>query len=131
MSHTLEHIPTPTLPTFIRGIYRKLKPGGKFIVIQTDVGKVAKLWCNGEISWRAFIAVTFTPANRLAGMPFPHCWAWTAPELVKELNFYGFTAYEFDAGCWAFDVDDDIEPDDFIRQHGFMIPNLGVEAIKP
>ena len=44
MRHTLEHLPLPVLHPFLDGVRRKLRLGGRLVVIQTDGRKVLAMY---------------------------------------------------------------------------------------
>src|SRR5437870_4474083 len=66
LSHALEHVPVECYAKFLRDLYRKLRPGGRVLVIQTDAGEAIKLWLTGRLSFRAMRTTVFTPAQRIA-----------------------------------------------------------------
>lgn len=131
MSHTLEHIPVTEYKNFLLHLKRKLKFGGTIKIIQTDVGKLIKMWTDGLISFRTMRAPIFTPATRCSSNILQqHQSMWSQEELIKDFKSIGMDAYAFDAGYWLFDVDDDLLPEETQSDFGKNIPNLGVIAIK-
>lgn len=131
MSHTIEHIPITHYKEFLLSLKRKLKVGGTIKVVQTDVGKLIKMWINDEISFRAMRSPIFTPASRCHdNLLQQHQNMWNQEELVKDFQAIGMIASGFDAGSWKYDLDDDIIPAETQSDHGKLIPNLGVIATK-
>jgi len=55
---------------------------------------------------------------------------WSQEELIKDFQSIGMEAEGFEAGCWQYDVEDDIFPKDTEQDYGKDIPNLGVIAKK-
>lgn len=131
LSHTLEHIPVTDYSNFLLHIKRKLKVGGSIRIIQTDIGKLINMWVGGEISFRTMRTPIFTPANRCSSNILQqHQSMWSEYELRKDLETLGFRTESFDAGCWLYDVDDDLCPEDTEQDKGTPIPNLGVLGTK-
>jgi len=131
LSHTLEHISVVQYKSFLLHMLRKLKTGGEIKVIQTDIGKLIKMWVNGDISFRTMRTPIFTPANRCdSNILQQHQSMWSQEELIKDFQLIGMTAQGFDAGFWEYDVDDDILPEETKKDFGKEIPNLGVIATK-
>lgn len=131
LSHTLEHIPVIKYKDFILHMKRKLKKGGRIRVVQTDAGKVIKMWVAGEISFRSMRTPIFTPANRCENNILQqHQSMWSQEELAKDFESLGFKVETFDAGHWYYDMDDDLLPEETKDDIGKAIPNLGVLAIK-
>jgi predicted SAM-dependent methyltransferase len=131
LSHTLEHIPVTKYSSFILDMKRKLKRGGQIRVIQTDVGKVIRMWIDGKISFRAMRAPIFTPASRCeSNILQQHQNMWSAEELMRDFQNFDFEVEEFDAGFWLYDIEDDIFPEESKSFFGIPIPNLGVLATK-
>lgn len=130
--HTLEHIPTVKYVTFLKDLYRKLKPGGTVRVIQSDAGHAIEQWQNGKLTFRSMRTILFTPEDRLRINAFHmHYNMWTADELARDLGAVGFQTTTFDAGSWPFDMIDNLCPGDLERDQGVPIRNLGVLATKP
>lgn len=131
LSHTLEHISVLEYKKFLLNMKNKLKIGGKIRVIQTDAGKLMKMWVNGEINFRAMRAPIFTPATRCdSNILQQHQSMWSQEELIKDFESIGMKAEGFDAGHWFYDIDDDMIPEETKLCHGVPIPNLGVIAEK-
>jgi predicted SAM-dependent methyltransferase len=131
MSHTLEHIPVIHYKSFLMKLYKKLKVGGTIRVIQTDAGRLIKMWTEGEISFRTMRAPIFTPASRCdSNILQQHQSMWSQEELIKDFQAIGMIAEDFDAGFWYYDLDDDIIINDTKPDFGKPIPNLGVVAKK-
>jgi predicted SAM-dependent methyltransferase len=131
LSHTLEHIPVTEYKKFLLDLKKKLKKGGQIKIIQTDTGRLIKMWVDGKISFRAMRAPIFTPASRCkSNILQQHQSMWTQEELIKDFQAIGMEAEGFDAGFWQYDIDDDIIPSETERDFGKDIPNLGVIAIK-
>ena len=131
MSHTLEHIPVVDYKSFLLNLHKKLKVGGKIKVIQTDAGRLIKMWANREISFRTMRAPIFTPATRCeSNILQQHQSMWSQEELIKDFQSIGMEAEGFDAGYWYYDLDDDIIAEDTKVDLGKPIPNLGVVATK-
>lgn len=131
LSHTLEHIPVTEYKKFLLHMKRKLKNGGTIKIIQTDTGRLIKLWVDGKISFRAMRAPIFTPASRCeSNILQQHQSMWSQEELIKDFKAIGMEADGFDAGHWQYDIDDDIVPEDTEKDFGKDIPNLGVIATK-
>lgn len=131
LSHTLEHIHVTMYKKFLLDMKRKLVVGGKIKIIQTDIGRLIKMWINKEISFRTMRAPIFTPATRCdSNVLQQHQSMWSAEELVKDFEAIGMTATIFDAGYWQYDVFDDILPEETEKDFGKSIPNLGVIAEK-
>ena len=131
LSHTVEHIPVTQYKDFLLRMKRKLKSGGAIKVIQTDVGRLIKMWIEGEISFRTMRTPIFTPASRCYdNLLQQHQSMWNAEELVKDFQSIGLSAEEFDAGFWKYDLDDDLIPEETKKDFGKKIPNLGVIATK-
>jgi predicted SAM-dependent methyltransferase len=131
LSHTLEHIPVTEYKKFLLKLKTKLKKGGVIRVIQTDVGRLVKMWTDGEISFRAMRAPIFTPASRCeSNILQQHQSMWSQEELIKDFQSIGMEAEGFDAGFWQYDIDDDMIPEETKLDYGKNIPNLGVIATK-
>jgi predicted SAM-dependent methyltransferase len=131
LSHTVEHIPVTHYKQFLLDLKRKLKIGGRITVIQTDVGRVIKMWVDGEISFRTMRAPIFTPASRCHdNLLQQHQSMWNAEELIKDFQSVGMAAESFDAGYWKYDLDDDLLPEETKKDFKKKIPNLGVIAKK-
>ena len=131
LSHTLEHITVKEYKNFLLNMKKKLKANGKIKVIQTDVGKLIRMWVDGKICFRTMRAPIFTPATRCKGnMLQQHQSMWSQEELIKDFESIGMKAEGFDAGYWQYDVDDDIMPDETKLDFDKSIPNLGVIATK-
>jgi len=129
LSHTLEHVPVTAYADFLRALYRKLRVGGRVIVVQTDVGRAIRLWIDGKLSFRAMRTTVFTPPDRLRENPYHmHHNMWTAETLADDFRAVGFHAETFDAGDWPYDQLDELRPEETARFHGVAIPNLGVIA---
>lgn len=132
MSHTLEHIPTQEYKTFLEKLYRKLKPGGRVVVIQTDIGAVIHQWIRKELSFRAMKKTVFTPADRLRQNPLnQHQGMWTAEDLCLDFEAMGFSTEVFNGGKWPYDMTDEFYPTEMEQFQGVPIKNLGVIAMKP
>jgi predicted SAM-dependent methyltransferase len=131
LSHTLEHISVLEYKNFLLHMKRKLKDGGKIKIIQTDIGRLIRLWTDGHISFRTMRAPIFTPATRCdSNILQQHQSMWSQEELIKDFKSIGMEAEGFDAGYWQYDVEDDIIPEDTEKDYGKDIPNLGVIATK-
>jgi len=131
LSHTLEHISVLQYKSFLFHMIRKLKTGGIIKVIQTDTGKLIKMWVDGKISFRAMRAPIFTPASRCdSNILQQHQSMWSQEELIKDFQSLGMRAESFDAGFWQYDIDDDMLPEETKKDFGKDIPNLGVIATK-
>lgn len=129
--HTLEHIPVECYTRFMSDLKRKLRPGGKITVIQSDAGEVMRQWTSGQLNFRAMRGTIMTPADRVAGNPFNrHHQMWTAEELCRDFRAFGMRAEEFDAGGWGYDMVDEFYPEDTQVCQGVVIKNLGVAATK-
>ena len=127
LSHTVEHIPVTHYKQFLLDLKRKLKTGGRITVIQTDIGRLIKMWVAGEISFRTMRAPIFTPASRCHdNLLQQHQSMWSDEELIKDFQSVGMTAKSFDAGYWKYDMDDDLFPEETKKDFGKKIPNLGV-----
>lgn len=132
LTHTLEHVPVTQYVTFLRDLFRKLKPGGTVSIVQSDAGAVIDQWRNGELSFRSMRSVLFTPADRIRINPHhQHHNMWTAEELERDLQAVGFSTNSFDAGSWSMDMADELHDADILRDHGKRIKNLGVIGTKP
>ncbi|HVT14683.1 MAG TPA: methyltransferase domain-containing protein [Thermoanaerobaculia bacterium] len=131
LCHTLEHVPSTDYVRFLHDLHRKLRVGGKVIVIQTDAGEVIRSWMAGHLSFRAMRTTLFTPADRLRENPFHmHHNMWTAEDLADDFRAVGFAPETFDAGTWAYDQLDELYPDSTRRCWGVPVKNLGVIATK-
>lgn len=131
LSHTLEHITVTEYKNFLLNMKNKLKVGGKIKVIQTDIGRLIKMWVDGKISFRTMRAPIFTPATRCKdNILQQHQSMWNQEELIKDFESIGMIAEGFDAGYWQYDVYDDILPQETEIDFGKNIPNLGVIATK-
>jgi hypothetical protein len=130
LSHTLEHIYPTKYKRFLQDLHRKLVPGGRVTVIQTDVEQVLRLWVEGKLNWRSMRSTIFTPATRLHNPYNVHYGMWSAAELCRELECVGFRTETFDAGSWPFDMLDDLLPEYTRACHGVRIGNLGVHGFK-
>jgi predicted SAM-dependent methyltransferase len=131
LSHTLEHIPVTEYKSFLTHMHTKLKVGGIIKVIQTDVGRLIRMWVDGEISFRSMRAPIFTPASRCkSNILQQHQSMWSQEELIKDFLAIGMIAEGFDAGHWQYDIDDDILPEETSADFWKAIPNLGVIATK-
>lgn len=132
MSHTLEHIPTLNIKKFFNGLFKKLKSGGRVIVLQTDIGEVIKLWTQGKLSFRAMRTTVFTPEERLNVNPYhQHHNMWDAQTLMEDFQSCGFKSWSENHKPWIFDLNDTFLPQDCKKYHGIKIPNLFVIAEKP
>jgi len=131
LSHTLEHIPVTEYKKFLLHLKQKLKEGGKIKIVQTDIGRLIKMWVDGKITFRTMRAPIFTPANRCkSNILQQHQSMWSQEELIKDFESIGLTAEGFDAGFWQYDVEDDLLPQETKVDFGKDIPNLGVIATK-
>ncbi|MBD3239380.1 MAG: hypothetical protein GF331_02255 [Chitinivibrionales bacterium] len=137
LNHVYEHISVVDTPRFIADMVRKLKPGGRCRIVQTDAKKVLDMYQNDMLDFRALRDVIFTPYLRRKDFHFKgmdlngHKYMWGVEELIEELVFYGFEQAEpFEAGSWSFDLEDYFPGDSMQRFHGARIPNLGVLARK-
>jgi predicted SAM-dependent methyltransferase len=131
LSHTLEHIKITEYKQFLLAMKKKLKDGGTIKVIQTDIGRLIKMWTDGQITFRTMRAPIFTPATRCdSNILQQHQSMWSQEELIKDFQSIGMEAEGFDAGSWQYDVEDDIFPKDTEKDYGKDIPNLGVIAKK-
>lgn len=131
LSHTLEHVPVIKYSEFVLNMKKKLKKGGIIRIIQTDVGKVIKMWADGKIPFRVMRSPIFTPASRCdANILQQHQNMWSEEELIKDFQAFGMKVSSFDAGCWLYDIEDDILPSETRDFYGTPIPNLGVIAQK-
>ena len=131
LSHTLEHISVLQYKPFLLHMLRKLKLGGTIRVVQTDIGRLIKMWADGKISFRTMRAPIFTPASRCdSNILQQHQSMWSQEELIKDFQALGMNAVGFDAGFWQYDVDDDMLPEETKKDFGKDIPNLGVIATK-
>ncbi len=131
LCHTLEHVPVADYVRFLEDLHRKLRPGGRVIVIQSDIGEVIKLWIDGTLSFRAMRTPIFTPPAPIRDNPHNvHHNMWTAEELADDFRAVGFTAETFDAGSWPYDHLDELYPERTREHWGVAIPNLGVIATK-
>jgi hypothetical protein len=133
MSHALEHVPADCYEAFLRGLLKKLKPGGAVRVIQTDIKAALQLYASGALSFRAVRTVIHTPAERVRQNPLhQHHNMWGVQELMEDFRAVGFAPAEsFDGGTWWFDMKDDLFPGELEKFWGVPIPNLGVSASKP
>ena len=131
LSHTLEHIPVTEYKKFLLHLKQKLKEGGKIKIVQTDIGRLIKMWVDGKITFRTMRAPIFTPATRCkSNILQQHQSMWSQEELIKDFESIGLTAEGFDAGFWQYDVEDDLLPQETKVDFGKDIPNLGVIATK-
>ena len=131
LSHTLEHITVTEYKNFLLNMKKKLKVGGKIKIIQTDIGRLIKMWTEGKISFRTMRAPIFTPATRCKeNILQQHQSMWSQEELIKDFESIGMKAEGFDAGYWQYDVYDDILPKETEIDFGKNIPNLGIIATK-
>lgn len=131
LCHTLEHIPVVDYGKFLRDLHRKLRTGGRVIVIQTDAGEVLRAWFDGRLSFRAMRTTLFSPPEPMRVNAFNmHHNMWTAEELAEDFRAVGFTAETFDAGSWPYDQLDELVPEETRRCWGVPIRNLGVIATK-
>ena len=131
LSHTLEHIKVTEYKTFLLNLKKKLKVGGTIKVVQTDIGRLIKMWVDEKITFRTMRATIFTPATRCeSNILQQHQSMWSQEELIKDFESIGMKALGFDAGFWQYDVEDDIIPGDTEKDYGKSIPNLGVIATK-
>lgn len=132
LTHTLEHVSPLNYAEFLRGLYRKLAPGGRVCVVQSDAAAAVRQWVAGELSFRAMRTVLFTPADRLRLNPYhAHCNMWSGEELARDFAAVGFETEVTDGGAWAFDMTDEWLPEECTRYHGVPIRNLRVVATKP
>lgn len=132
LTHTLEHIPNVKYADFLRGMYRKLTPGGSVHVVQSDAGAAIRQWCQGDLSFRAMRTVLFTPADRIRINPYhAHFNMWSAEELARDFESVGFETRIGNAGTWSFDMIDELVPEGCLPYHGTPIRNLHVIATKP
>jgi predicted SAM-dependent methyltransferase len=131
LSHTLEHIPVLDYKNFLHNMKDKLKVGGVIRVVQTDAGKIMKMWTSGKVNFRTMRSTIFTPATRCdSNILQQHQSMWSQEELIRDFEFTGMQAEGFDAGFWYYDMEDDIFPEDTSKCQGVEIPNLGVIAKK-
>jgi hypothetical protein len=138
LRHTLEHIPLPVLHPFLEGTRRKLRGGGRLVVIQTDGRKVLAMHQRRRLDFYATRDVLFSPmVRRTQGIEdthghdlMGHQYMWGAEDLARELRFLGFSAVAtFDAGTWPFDIPSAMPFQSNERFFGRRIPNLGVVAV--
>ena len=131
LSHTLEHIPVTEYKNFLLNMKTKLKVGGTIKILQTDAGKLIKMWLDGIVSFRVMRAPIFTPATRCeSNILQQHQSMWSEEELIRDFEAIGMKAETFDAGAWMYDLEDDIIQEDTEKYFGTPIPNLGVIAQK-
>lgn len=131
LEHTLEHVPVTRYVAFLRDLHRKLKIGGRVTVIQTDAAAVMRQWAAGTLSFRSMRSTLFTPEDRLRDNPLQaHQNMWSAEELARDFRAVGFEAHTFDGGAWRFDMSDPLYSAEVRRDHGKLIANLGVRALK-
>lgn len=131
MSHTLEHIPITAYKDFLLSLKKKLKTGGTIKIVQTDIGKLMKMWIDSKISFRTMRCPIFTPASRCHdNLLQQHQSMWSQEELIKDFQAIGMQAEGFDAGTWKYDLLDDILPEETEKDFGKLIPNLGIIATK-
>ena len=138
LRHTLEHIRIDRLRGFLGDVHRKLRPGGRLVVIQTDARKALQLYQRGAIDFYSLRDILFSPVDsRRAAIDavgldvMTHQFMWGAHDLADELQLEGFTRVRtFDAGSWPFDVRSEYPFQRNERYFGVAIPNLGVEAIR-
>jgi glycosyltransferase involved in cell wall biosynthesis len=84
LSHTLEHISLLEYKKFLLHMKQKLKDGGTIKVIQTDIGRLIKLWTDGKITFRTMRAPIFTPATRCdSNILQQHQSMWSQEELIN------------------------------------------------
>ena len=132
LSHTLEHVPVEVYETFLRGMVRKLRPGGVLRVVQTDADAVIQQYARGELCFRSMRSTLFTPPDRLVGNPHQaHRNCWSAAELARDFTAAGLNTEVFDAGGWGMDMTDPFYPNDIRADWGKPIKNLGVLGHKP
>ena len=132
MSHTLEHVPLEFYLAFLTGLWKKLKPGGVLWVIQSDAGAVIDMWKRGEIRFRSMRTVLFTPAHRVRENPLQrHHNMWSQYEMCRDLQKIGFIVHSMPVQPWSYDHDDELFPGDTSADHGKLIPNLSVQAVRP
>lgn len=131
LSHALEHVPIDRYWDFLGDLRRKLKPGGRVVVVQTDAAQVIKQWLTGQLTFRAMRATIFTPEDRIGTNPLNrHQNMWSADELARDFQHLGFTVSTFGAGSWPYDFTSERFPEDFESCQGVPIQNLGVIATK-
>ena len=132
MSHSFEHVPIQHMREFLADLLRKLKPGGKMYVIQSDIRRCLELHHSGQLSFRALRTVIFPPADRLRTNRYnQHFNMWGAEDLAEDFCAAGFDRVAvFDAGEWRLDTVDELHPGAVERYHDVMIPNLGVLGSK-
>ena len=131
LEHTLEHVPVTRYLAFLRDLHRKLKIGGRVVVVQTDAEAVIRQYVAGRLSFRTMRATLFTPEDRVRDNPLQiHHSMWSARELARDFAALGFEVTTFDAGSWSFDMHDALFEEDLRRDHGKRIANLGVRATR-
>lgn len=131
LEHTLEHLPPAAYAQFLRDLKRKLRIGGRVVVVQTDADGVIRDYVAGRLSFRSMRSTLFTPEDRLRDNPLQlHVNMWSARELARDFEAVGFETATFDAGTWTYDMSDRFAPDDTRRDHGKPIRNLGVRAVR-
>lgn len=131
LSHTLEHIGSVDYVKFLRDMHRKLRIGGRVIVIQTDAGEVIRAWIDGRLSFRSMRTTLFTPPDRLRENPYHmHHNMWTAETMAEDFQAVGFHAETFDAGEWPYDQLDELLPEVTRADWNVAIRNLGIIAVK-
>jgi|TARA_R110000824_G_scaffold307678_1_gene495317 hypothetical protein len=131
MEHTLEHVPITKYKKFLEDLKRKLRPRGQITVIHTDAGHVINLWQQGHLPFRCMKKTLFPPADYVAWNPLmAHQNMWTGGDLVMDFLALEFSAQQFDAGQWEYDLKDEFYPTFEATYQGIPIKNLGVIAIK-
>jgi hypothetical protein len=129
--HTLQHVPVTRYVQFLRDLRRKLRIGGRVVVVQTDAAALLLQYQDGTLSFRSMRSALFTPEDRIASNPLhAHHNMWSAEELARDFRALGFDASTFDAGSWSFDMTDRLYPAEVHRDHGKPIRNLGVRAVR-
>jgi hypothetical protein len=130
LNHVLEHIPSQHYVEFLKGLHRKLHPGGHVEVIQTDAGKLLELVAAG-LPLRVARLPLFTPPDRLRENPHhQHFNMWSELLLCSDFEALGYRVETFDAGTWEFNQNDELYPELTQEFHGHPIPNLGVRAYR-
>lgn len=56
LGHVIEHVPWPTLPTFLFDISRVLKPNAPMLFVGPDVHKTIKRWANNQEPWEMVLS---------------------------------------------------------------------------
>lgn len=102
LGHVLEHVPWPEVPEFLRGIEKKVAPGGEVCAVGPDVLRIIRGWHEGTESWELVESALENPWDSCYGdnpeqIPDESRWKyarhwWNCYEARVVYAFRGFTS---------------------------------------